>query len=202
MTLNPILVNQYEVENEDLKHLLLSPRAKFSNDTGYTCCNSCYTSLCGAKKKEVKSPPKKAIANGFAIGHVPNILTIVDESGVEHTMTINPEEDLSDLLCSAISPVRSFGYIQAWSGGSQKSITGHFSLFSVDEVDLVDFFPNQFPFGCGGPKEDRKTNISESSCIEHYMKLSLNQFMRPDFVLVSHQLLSRSLSYKSGLIKC
>ena len=117
-------------------------------------------------------------------------------------MTISPEGYLSDLLCSAISPVRSFGYIQAWSGGSQKSITCHFSLFSVDEVDLVDFFPNQFPFGCGGPKEDRKTNISESSCIEHYMKLSLNQFMRPDFVLVSHQLLSRSLSYKSGLIKC
>jgi hypothetical protein len=109
MTLNPILVNQYQVENQDLKHLLLSPRAKFSNDTGYTCCNSCYTSLCGAKKKEVKSPPKKAIANGFAIGHVPEKLTIVDESGVEHTMTINPEGDLCDLLCSASSPVRSFG---------------------------------------------------------------------------------------------
>ena len=32
-----------------------------------------------------------------------------------------------------LGSLSSFGYIQAWSGGSQKSITGHFSLFSVDQ---------------------------------------------------------------------
>ena len=34
------------------------------------------------------------------------------------------------------------------------------------------------------------------------MRLSLNQFMRLDFILVCYQLLCRSKSYTTGLIKC
>jgi hypothetical protein len=68
---------------------------------------------------------------------------------------------------------------------------------------LEDVFPIQFPFGQGGPNlgVDRRVKVSTESCLKHYMKLSLNQFMRPDFILVCYQLLCRSKSYTTGLIK-
>ncbi len=44
--------------------------------------------------------------------------------------------------------------------------------------------------------------MSNEACIWHYMKLSLNQFMQPDFILVCYHLLCRSASYTTGLIKC
>ena len=46
---------------------------------------------------------------------------------------INAERDLNDLICAAISPVRPFGYVHAYTARSQKSIKGHFSLFSIDQ---------------------------------------------------------------------
>jgi hypothetical protein len=46
---------------------------------------------------------------------------------------IDPEKALDDIFSAAISPVRPFGYVHAYTGGSQKYITGHFSFFSVDQ---------------------------------------------------------------------
>ena len=72
------------------------------------------------------------------------------------------------------------------------------------EINLEDMFPIQFPFSSGGPTlgKKRKVDVSNESCIRHYMKLSLNQFMRPDFILICYHLLCRSASYTTGLIKC
>ena len=70
------------------------------------------------------------------------------------------------------------------------------------EVKLEDAFPIQFPFGTGGMHLSRRVPVSSACCLQHYMRLSLNQFMRPDFVHICYQLLCRSKSYTTGLIKC
>jgi hypothetical protein len=336
--------------------MLLSPRATLQH-TGehgdqYTCCQSCYASLSSSSKEERSTPPKFAIANGFAIGHIPRIMAYRDSNGEVHTKIIDLETDLDDKLSAAIAPVRPFGFVHAFTGGSQKSITGHFSFFSVNqshiggvlnkfndanagknifvvlcgrmtpsqraeirgksklnsevflhllnwfvresghmgysdvtppnecpnpivilqddenanntdesvdedvelkfgqkkfffsssaqnptedasvfdnsaeflqsllenntptmlmyggnyvkghEMRLEDAFPIQFPFGIGGLHSSRRVPVSAQSCLQHYMRLSLNQFMRPEFILVCYQLLCRSKSYTTGLVKC
>jgi hypothetical protein len=132
--LKPELVSQYQVEDFDLKDLLLSPRAqRSSSGSHYQCCCSCYNSLTKGKKEEGRNPPKFSIANGFAIGHIPNILRFKSKSGEVKERRINVEKDFDDIFCAAISPTRPFGYVHAYSGGKQKSIQGHFPFFSVDQ---------------------------------------------------------------------
>ena len=67
---------------------------------------------------------------------------------------------------------------------------------------LENVLPIQFPFGSGGPTQKRQTEISEEAILQHYCRLSLKQFMKPDFVLIAKSMLDRHLSYKSALIKC
>lgn len=78
------------------------------------------------------------------------------------------------------------------------------SYLKAHEINLEDAFPIQFPFGIGGPNPSiaRKVPVSTEACLEHYMRLSLNQFMRPDFILVCYHMWCRSASYTTGLIKC
>lgn len=85
------------------------------------------------KKDERAKPPKFSITNGFAIGHIPDTLYFCDRLGNRKTRCIKVEHDLDDVISAAISPVRPFGYVHAYSAGSQKSIQGHFSLSSVDQ---------------------------------------------------------------------
>jgi hypothetical protein len=129
--LHPLLIEQYQVVDDDLKHLLLSPRSKCHKGT-YQCCQSCYTSLTSSRNEEISTPPKFEIANGFAIGHIPEILTFTDRSGESVTRTIDIENNLDEKICVAIAPVCPYGFVHAFTGGSQKSITGHFLFFSVN----------------------------------------------------------------------
>ena len=364
---------QYQVTDKDLHGILLSPRAKRHKELkhSYCCCDQCYRSITSPNNEECSNPPKFSIANGFVIGHIPRTnLCYTDGNGISvkfpggelpggDSLAFDPDVHLDDLICAAISPVRPYGYVHAYQGGSQKSITGHFSFFSVDqshvggvlnkyrsvgnnkiqpsknifvvlcgrmtpnqkkiikqksemdtkvflhllnwfvrvsghsgfkdvtppdecpdmiaflkdedtenntddavddhleckiegktyyfsddlqrpntttsvydatdqfvkamlnntdptmlmyggsylkshEVHLEDVFPIQFPFGLGGPKPNcpRKVPVSEEACLRHYMRLSLKQFMRPDFILVCYHLMCRSESYTTGLIKC
>jgi len=65
--INPILKEQYTVDDGLISHLLLSPRARKRHDiNSYMCCSSCYSVL--AEMTKLKKPPKYAISNGFAIG--------------------------------------------------------------------------------------------------------------------------------------
>ena len=68
------------------------------------------------------------------------------------------------------------------------------------ELKLESVFPLQFPFGLGGPKIKRPTHISEEACLKHYLRLSLQQFMWSDFILVVYHLYNQIMSYRSGLI--
>jgi hypothetical protein len=122
-----------KIKDPDLKGLLLSPRATSPNRKMFSCCASCHSSIVRGSREENASPPKYVIANGFVIGSIPDELKYVDKDGVPQSCKFREEEDLDDIICAAISPVRPFGYVQGWSGGKQKSLAGHFSLFSVDQ---------------------------------------------------------------------
>eukprot|EP00986_Skeletonema_menzelii_P013820 scaffold8448_cov188-Skeletonema_menzelii.AAC.1 len=110
------LVSQYHING--LEGLLLSPRARSHSKDGaiaYDACNQCACSW----EKNCNSPPKHAIANGFAIGHVPEQI-------------ISNDEEITEEMCALLSPVRPFAYIFAYSAGAHKAIRGHFSFFEVD----------------------------------------------------------------------
>ena len=68
--LNSILAKQCHVEG--LPGLLLSQRS-YLNGANFECCSGCFSSLMSRKAKEAgNNPPKHAIANGFAICHIPS----------------------------------------------------------------------------------------------------------------------------------
>ena len=62
--------------------------------------------------------------------------------------------------------------------------------------------PIQFPFGSGGPTLKRPVDISDEEILRHYLRLSLRQFMKSDFVLLANHMLNRLLSYKTAVVKC
>ena len=117
VTLKPELVSQYHISGLD--KLLLSKRAKQAQRTDGTtefeACSQCYSSWL----KKHDTPPKHAISNGFAIGHIP-------------TDIIRSNDEVTDEMCSLLSPVRPFAYIFAYTAGAHKAIRGHFSFFEVD----------------------------------------------------------------------
>ena len=131
-----VLVDQYNVGDIDLRHMLLSPRAKTKgNKLNYTCCTSCKLSLSDSKAKT--APPRHAIANGFVIGSVPS--------------TILPECDITELLAAMIAPLRPFNYAMSYSGGVHKSIKGHHSFFEQNVEHIGGLIQNYFATGNMNP---------------------------------------------------
>ena len=344
------LVEQYQVVG--MEGMLLSPRAP-CKDEKYMTCSFCKSGMksCNANKD---NPPKLSIANGFAIGSLPEVLKYKDEHGLEvmHDTTerSNGEKSssISEILLTALSPIRPYAYIFAYYGGQHKSIRGSFQFYETDlnmmagalkhletanvtsniyvviagamtpkqkdiikrkavlnkqlflhmlawfkenhpgyegvnmqcpEIPLImdpdnqqnvddegdvkvekkeegavyyfssgsdptketsvyetskklaislmknqgaptltvhggnyakhkqvmqleNVMPRQFPYGSGGPILQRRTDISEEAILHHYLKLSLSQFMRGDFILLVNNMLNRISSYKSAVIKC
>ncbi|KAL7554752.1 hypothetical protein ACHAWF_018291, partial [Thalassiosira exigua] len=122
------LIHQYEIEG--VEGLLLSPRARHDGDT-FEACEQCVRSLRN-KRFGGHIPPKYAIANGFAIGHIPSKIPATGLDGKKFIATVT-EEDLTDVLCAFLSPVRAFGYVFVYTaGGAHKSIRGHYSFYQVD----------------------------------------------------------------------
>ena len=61
--------------------------------------------------------PEKAIAIGFACGHIPDKFELKNADGTTTVVTIN-EDELTDILCAFLSPTRPYGYCFAYSGGA------------------------------------------------------------------------------------
>jgi hypothetical protein len=85
-----------------------------------------------AKKR---TPPKFAIANGFVIGSFPREIEFTNKDGKKNIRNINDNE-LTDLLNAMLAPVRPYGCVFAYSGRSQKSITGNHQFFEMDQNRL------------------------------------------------------------------
>ena len=109
----------YKVFDEDLKHLLLSPRARSTTENNYSCCWQCYRSL--RQDRENKCPPKFAISNKWAIGELPAQINDMVTEVTEHL----------------ISPVRPYTYVLSYSGGAHKCITGSCLFYNQETVKNV-----------------------------------------------------------------
>jgi len=70
------------------------------------------------------------------------------------------------------------------------------------DLDIEDVLPFAFPYGLGGPKGPRRSRISEEECLRRYLRLSMRQFMTGDVALIIHQMFSRILSFRSGVMVC
>jgi hypothetical protein len=109
--INKELRSCYQVNDPELKDLILSPWARFKSNGEYFCCSQCFRSL----KTDMlgKNPPQFAIANNFAIGTLP--------SGFPKLLT-----EVSSPLLSIVRP---YAYILSYRGGAHKAISGSFSVF-------------------------------------------------------------------------
>ena len=120
--LNPIVVQQYELPGYE--GMLLSPRSTLEEEEeeGYQACSACFAATAPNKaRKNPDKPPKFSIANGFAIGQIPNVIP----SRIKNKVAVlGKEEDgvVDDVMSAAISCQRPYGYVFAFSGGAHKSI--------------------------------------------------------------------------------
>jgi hypothetical protein len=71
---------------------------------------------------------------------------------------------------------------------------------NTKEMKIVDVIPFSFPFGIGGTDMDRQVKVSDELCIQHYMRISLEQFMEGPTILLLYQMYNRIRSYNSGII--
>ncbi len=124
---------QYQVNVDGLKDMLLSPLSrKYSN--GYATCACCYKGMCPNLANK-RTPPKFAIANSFVIGSFPRKIEFTNKDGKRNARSINDNE-LTDLLKAMLAPVRPNGCVFACSGRSQKSRTGNYYFFEIDQNRL------------------------------------------------------------------
>ena len=121
---------QYVVDDPQLKHLLLSPRARRQSNE-YMCCTSCKTSL--RPHMTEKAPPRLSIANGFAIGKIPD--------------GILQQEEITDILAAMIAPVRPFMHIVSYSGGQHRTIRGNVTFFQNNVVHTGSVLQNYLRTG-------------------------------------------------------
>ena len=70
------------------------------------------------------------------------------------------------------------------------------------DMKIENILPFAFPFGIGGPKMERRVNVSLELCIQVYLRLSLEQFMEGPTILVMNHIFNRQMSYKTGVMTC
>jgi hypothetical protein len=75
----PEVRNQYMINDENLKDLLLFPRLR-ENQNGYSTCSCCFSGMQPNMTRE-QFPPKFAIGNGFVIGSMPKVLQLTTADG-------------------------------------------------------------------------------------------------------------------------
>ena len=73
---------------------------------------------------------------------------------------------------------------------------------STQNIHIEDVFPVVFPFGIGGVQGPRENAVSPLECFKHYMRLSLPQTKRPDFILAVCSMYHSIKSFNTGFIIC
>lgn len=136
--LHPELKKQYSVPDKDdpkkdLDGILLSPRARKTSQ-GWTACQHCKVAL-KDENLHRHGPPRYAIANGFCIGEFPK--HIVSRSGGIRKVDIDA---LPDELRTLLAPVRPYGNIYAYTGGSHKTIQGTVAYYESDIPEIGGAF--------------------------------------------------------------
>jgi hypothetical protein len=94
--------------------------------------------------------PKFTIANGFVIGSSSREIKFTNKDGKRNVRNINNNE-LTDLLKAILAPVRPYQCVFAYTGGSQKSITGNYHFFEMDQNRLGAVINHLNQAGIGEP---------------------------------------------------
>jgi hypothetical protein len=167
MVLPDSLKKQYMVEDDELKHLLLSPRARRREDDGsYMCCKQCSDSLRDHMLKS-SSPPRHAIANELVIGCIPE--------------DILSEEEITDVLAAMLATVRPFIHVVSFSGGQSKTMKGTVTFFQnnvshtgsvLDNYLKTGANPNVYCVMCG------RFTPNQREIARKKMMLNVNVFKR------------------------
>ena len=135
VTLKPELIKQYHVTG--FSNMLLSRRSRLlvhGRRKGWITCSHCRLSL--RPHLQLKpNPPRNSIANGFVIGGFARRIKRRKPLGRVSYRDIDVEE-IPDEIRALLAPVRPYGYIFAYSGGSHKSIQGHYQFFETDQSRL------------------------------------------------------------------
>ena len=83
-----------------------------------------------------ENPPKYAIANGLAIGRLPEILEVeMPDGNLVRMGTVGRDEKgdivvehLTPVICAAVAPVRPHAYVLSYNGGRHQSIKGNYQF--------------------------------------------------------------------------
>ncbi len=140
------LQKQYEIKG--MEGILLSRRFGKDDANDFTVCSRCKEAL-KADCISNKSTPKCAIANGFAIGTIPETIefkgedeqrstkTVIEHRDADGNVTSIKESKISSIMAAALSPVRPYAYIFAYHGGQHKSLMGNFQFFETSQTKLA-----------------------------------------------------------------
>jgi len=130
------LIDQYKVEG--LEGLLLSKRSKRCTDTDrFETYRPCYDSI--TKGFNSTLPPKFSIANGFVIGHIPQVLKLSNGDDTTREVVVEYIKDgvkmnkATGIVRALVAPTRAYGYTFSYFGGAQQSIRGHYVFYEVDQ---------------------------------------------------------------------
>jgi hypothetical protein len=111
-----------------------------------------------------KHPPQFAIANGFVIGSLPEVLYWTSTNGDRMKRKIN-DHGVTDVLKAMRMPIRPYGCVFSYSGGAQKSIKGNNQFFEMDQnriggvmtqLNKSGFGDNIYYVLCGRMTPDQK----------------------------------------------
>ena len=144
---------------------------------------------------------------------------IVVDSSVEEEDTTDPQEQIFESTVyfpdsHEVTPeTGGMGNAQAFTleymrnnlnGSTDATLTSRPTSQYANERNanfLVDAFPLQFPFGMGGPKDERITPVTPQECYRYYMRVANSNFMRSDFILVLHSLYEKDKALKSANLR-
>ena len=182
--LNKDQISQYHVPT--FPNMLLSRRSR-KIGRGWVSCGHCASSL-RPDTRYKRNPPKFAIANGFAIGEFPDEIERMNPRSRRDTKRKVNVENVTDEMRAVISPARAFGHIFAYSGGSHKSIQGHYQFFETDQSQVggviehvrdMGVAHNMYIMLCGRMTPAQRTIIRRRAHLdtEEYMDL-LNFFIK------------------------
>ena len=117
MQLPDSVKEQYMVEDDELKHLLLSPRVRRGEDDGrYICAANSAVTLCVIAHVDIPITTKAyAVANEFVVGCIPE--------------DILSEEETTDVLAAMLATVRPFIHVVSFTGGQSKTMKGTVTFF-------------------------------------------------------------------------
>lgn len=140
--IDPVLAKQYEVD--DLPGILLSPRSNKNKEGKCVACSHCHSSLSNKDNLKNENPPKCAIANGLAVGYLPENLEVQMPYGDWVKMrTVGRDEKgnivvehLTPVICAAVAPARPHAYVLVYNGGRHKTIKGNYQFLKPTRVRL------------------------------------------------------------------